>query len=285
MRTHHRAFLMLLILIVLPSLAFPIGNRANGETAQDCRTFDGAKELIRHLDSKSLQKNTESPLFAIEEGLGRISQLLATQGIPQGDVEIIKKHALELGFKPGYKVPNIEKIKEFVEKVFPIFEVTLNDLRNYAPGKDVSDLLSDTCQLLIPIEVESHKEVSSDNEVKASTSITIRFIPDAQGKEGQKEVQKENAVGWRLTRWGLPKLVRQLTDQRQQKQKTPGVKDFRLVSVPSLNRHYLGYKENNVVKLVPLFKNDHFIVGEPYLAQEVVGSLSKEANTMGNSPR
>lgn len=261
MKTRHLSFL---IFIALPSLVLPIGDRTDSEAAQDCQTIDRAKELIGQSDSKALQKSVESALPALKEGLERISQLLITKGIPQGDVEMFKKHVRELGFEPDKEI-DMQKAEEFLKRAFPIFEVSLNDLRDFAPGKEANKLLSDTCQLLIPIEV--------DKEVR--TSVTIRFIPGTQG-EGDK---KENGVGWRLTRWGLPKLIGQLTEKLPPK--TRGI----LVSIPALNRNFLGYKDETDIKLVPLVPDRLFEKGTPLSAKEVFLRLVPEAESVDDGPR
>lgn len=260
MKTRYPYLLLFLILIGLPSLAFPIEDRTKTQAAQDGQSLRKTEELVGRLGPRTL-RNKEDARPVAEEGLRIVFRLLAGAG--ERITEENVKHAQELGFEPD---DTINRAEPLLADAFPIFEVNLNDLRDFAPGKEVKNLLLYTHQLLIPIRV--------DNTVRSS--LTIRFVPDAQGEVEQKG----KGASWRLTRWGLPILIRQLTDaQRKLTTQKPGF----LLSFQALNRNFFGYEENAVIRLVPLAKDHHFTVGEPYLAQDVFKWLSEEAMSVDDS--
>lgn len=269
MKTRYWLFLLLLIPVSGPSLAFSMEDRTTSEGAPNCQAL--YKQLVDQLGSSPQRNNMESvQVTSLKNGLEIIAQLLDTKGIPKENMEEIEKHAEQLGFKPNDRI-NIDRAEEFIKNAFPIFEVNLKDIRDLASGKkDANSLLFDSCQRLIPIQV--------GEEVKSS--VTIRLIPGTQGESGQKE------VSWRPTRWGLYKLTRQLTEaQKHLKEKTPGLQDFRLVSIPSLNRNFLGYKDDTEIKLVPLFPDRLFKADAPLSADEVFLGLAQEAKSTGARPR
>lgn len=216
------------------------------------------EELVSRLGHKNQQyilQNREGIFDTAESGLKRTV-------IPLLESKTFGDHAKELGFDTGIKDAKVRKTP------FPMFEVGLNDLRNFALGKEVNNLLSFTHQLLFPVEV--------DNQVKSS--VTIRFVHDTPGETEQKEKE----TGWRLTRWGLPNLIRQLTKEHDRlKTQKPGF----LVSIPALNRTFLGYEDNTVIKLIPLTNDYLFKAGKSYLAQDVFEWLSAEAESVDDSPR
>lgn len=264
MKTRYPCLLLFLILIGLPGLAFPIEDRTKTQAAQDGQSLLKTEELVGRLGPRTLRdKGGAGP--AAKEGLQIVLRLLAGEG--ERITEENVTHARELGFEPDDD-DNIKRAEPLLADAFPIFEVNLNDLRDFAPGKEVKNLFLYTHQLLIPIRV--------GNTVRSS--LTIRFVPDAQG-----EVEKNGkGASWRLTRWGLPNLIGQLTDaQRKLTTQKPGF----LLSVPALNRNFFGYEENAFIRLVPLAKDHHFTVGESYLAQDVIKWLSEEAKSVDDSPR
>ncbi|MBK9306578.1 MAG: hypothetical protein IPM58_05690 [Nitrospira sp.] len=114
------------------------------------------------------------------------------------------------------------------------------------------------------------------------SSITVRpAITQVEGTEhfGQKQ-------SWRPTRWGLPKLITRLTAKQKQLNNDPTrLKGFRLVSVPALNRHFLGYEDGADIKLAPLFSDHLFKEGELLLAKEAFLRLVHEAKIVDDRPR
>jgi hypothetical protein len=263
MKMIYWVFMTFLIPPSLPSPAFSMGDRTNGEGAHNCQAVH--EQLIGNLANMEGAQRV-----SLEKGLQIISQLLIK--IPkEGNREMFEKHAQQLGFKLDDQI-DISRAAEFLRNAFPIFEVSLKNLRDFAAGKDVNSLLFDTCQRLIPIQV--------DKEVKSS--VTIRLVPGTQGEVGQKEKE----AGWRPTRWGLPRLTDQLTrTQKRLQAKNPGLQGFRLVSIPSLNRNFLGYEEDTDLKFVPLVPDRLFKNEEPLSANEVFLSLSQEAQKVDDLPR
>jgi len=236
-----------------------IGDRTIGETGEITQQRK-VEEPVRLLDLTSLQdlEDKEGAQHAAKEGVQILLQLLTDD----------PSRAEELGFTDT----SFLKMKDGAEPltlthIFPIYTVSLNDLRALTPNTNEENLLSDTQQLLIAIEV--NKQVMS--------SMTIRFVRDGQGGVEQKG----KGASWRPTRWGLPIFIRQLTaTQRKLATERPA-----LVSIPSLNRNFLGYKDNTVIKLVPLTTDHLFSEGKPYSAQLVFERLSAEARSVNDSPR
>ena len=166
--------------------------------------------------------------------------------------------AQELGFGTDPKATKVSPIP------FLILHVGLKDLRGFTPDKDVSDLLIFTNQLLFPIEINN----------KVTSSITLRLL------ETQKKTDHGNKeTGLRLARWGLPRLIKQLTAELP-----PDTLGF-LVSIPSLNRKFLGYDDSADLKLVPLASDRLFQAGKPLPAKEVFLRLVEEAKSGDESPR
>ncbi|TKB67795.1 MAG: hypothetical protein E8D52_10985 [Nitrospira sp.] len=168
--------------------------------------------------------------------------------------------AKELGFGTDPKSARIQP------KALPffIFYVGLKNLREFDPGKETSDLLIFTNQLLFPVEIKN----------KVESSVTIRLL------EEHGEMSKtDQPTGWRITRWGRPKLIKQLTEILPPH--TQGI----LVSIPSLNRNFLGYVDDTDLKLVPLASDYLFTKGRPLPAKEAFLKLTPEANNAGDSPR
>jgi hypothetical protein len=256
-------FPLFLILVTLLGLIIWIGERTISEAAQsenikDFAQYDPplriAEDVLTRLGKGTVQ-NREGAQRAVDSGLNIILPKLL-----EGD----EKHAQELGFQTGKDTIGIIKNSA----AFPVFEIHLNDLLTFSPGKDVRQFLFYTSQLLLPIGV--------DNRVQSS--LTIRFTLNESGGIEQKRVGRT----WRPTRWGQPHLIHQLTTaQNQFANQKPGF----LVSIPALNRNFLGYEENTVIKLVPLVRDRLFEKIESLSAEDAFGRLSAEAMSMDDAPR
>ncbi len=273
MKARYLSFLILLGLTGFSTLAFSFENHVESKadsvpTQYEIQFLGMVEELVVRLGKKTHRYNIlpkSQSVFtaatAADTGLEQLVKPLLNQDLTYSDMGVWS-HARELGFDTGTKYAAVRKTP------FPMFEVSLNDLRNFAPGKEANRLLSYTHQLMFPVEVGA----------QVKSSVTVRFVPDAPGKA--KQHQKK--TGWRLTRWGLPSLIHRLTTEHDRlKLQKPGF----LVSIPSLNRYFLGYEEKTTVNLVPLFKRDHLTVGESYPAQDVFEWLSGEAKSVDGSPR
>ena len=260
MKTRCPSFLPCLVSIAFISLALLIGDRTIGETGEITQQGKG-EEPVHLLDLTSLQdlEDKEGAQHAAEEGVQILLQLLTDD----------PSRAEELGFTDT----SFLKMKDGAEpltlaRIFPIYTVSLNDLRAFVPNTNEENLLSDTQQLLISIEV--NKQVMS--------SMTIRFVRDGQGGVEQKG----KGASWHPTRWGLPNLIKELTAKQQ---KLAPQKPGFVLSIPSLNRKFLGYKDDTVIKLVPLATDYLFTEGNPYPAKIIFERLSTEAKSVDDSPR
>ncbi len=150
---------------------------------------------------------------------------------------------------------------------FLIFHVGLNDLRNFDPSKEASDLLIFTNQLLFPVEIKN----------KVASSVTVRLF-----ETHNKSNQKDQATGWQISRWGLPKLIGHL--DRLMKKLPPETLGI-LVSIPSLNYNFLGYVEDADLKLVRLAPDQSSKEIAPLPAKKVFLDLVQEAKSVDGSPR
>lgn len=267
MKTRCLFFLLLLTLIALPGLTiFVVTSEADAETAEskDPKVFDQynrlvqiAEDVLTRLNKGSLQ-NREDALRAIPSGLAILKEILKAD----------KRHAQELGFLID-KGTTEDILKDIIMgsklHAYPVFEIRLNDLRAFSPGSDVEQLLFYTNQLLLSIGADKGTQ----------TSLTIRFLHNEQ--DGTE--QKPGTITWRPTRWGRPNLIDHLT--KAQHNRPLGF----LVSIPSLNKNFLGYKDETVIKLVPLAKDHLLTEGQSYLAEDVFTWLSVEAKSVDNSPR
>ena len=250
MKIHHLLSAILLIPLMLPSPAFPI---------QDT-THDKKTQKTNKNDPPSFQ---QTPQNAATRGLQILEKRLAAIGIDELDREKLQ-HAQELGFKNGTAGASLGK------DVFPIYEVGLRDLRSFTADKEVNNLIVDTHQILFPIEVEG----------VVSSSVTVRSaIKQADGIE-----QVDQAELWRPTRWGLSKLIERLTSAKKDRLNENGSKlsGFRLVSIPALNRNFLGYEDATGIKLVPLVPDKSL---KPLPAKQALLDLVPEAKSVDGSPR
>lgn len=267
MKTRCLLFLPLLFIITLPGLIIlVVTSEAAGETDQSKnikdleqynRLLQIAEDVLKQLHKGSLE-NREGAQRAVARGFDILQKLLKTD----------ERHAKELGFLID-KGTIEDIIKGAQLRAYPVFEIHLNDLRAFSPGSDAKQLLLYTDQLLLSIGTKK----------QAQTSLAIRFTHNEQ--DGTE--QKQGTITWRPTRWGRPNLIHQLTSAQDQPatQNKPGF----LVSIPSLNKNFLGYKDKTGIKLVPLAEDHLLKAGESYLADDVFTWLSAEAKSVDNSPR
>jgi hypothetical protein len=248
MKTRRLLCLLFLIPLVLPRPAFP-GDKTSVIATREPAQIDQSLDQL-------------APLDAAAKGLRIVVKRLEPIGINELDAEKIR-HARELGFKNGTEGASLGK------DAFPIYEVSLRDLRSFTADKDVNNLLVDTHQILFPIEVNG----------EVSASVTVRSA--IKRTEGTEQVDQEEL--WRPTRWGLYNLITQLTTERKRlNNDTAGLKDFRLVSIPALNRNFLGYEDGTDIKLVSLVPQKHL---EPFPAKQVFLDLVPEAKSVDGRPR
>lgn len=192
----------------------------------------------------------------------------ATRQALQQNLDIIttqlgkETRAQELGFGTD---PRSAKIPPETAP-FLVFHVGLKSLRAFAHDKEVSDLLTFTNQLIFPVAIKG----------KVASSVTVRLL------ETQEMNRTNREHGWRITRWGLPKLIHQLNEM---KEKSPTDSLAILVSIPALNRNFLGYEDATDIKFVPLESDPLFKKGEAISAKQVLLTLAQEAKRMDDRPR
>jgi hypothetical protein len=193
---------------------------------------------------------TDSDRAALQDNLTAVSSQLSNNLL----------RAQELGFGTDPKSARIPP----KPLPFLLFHVGLKELQNFDPGKETSDLLIFTNQLLFPVEIKG----------KVTSSVTVRFL----GKQDKAD-RSDKETGWRITRWGRPKLIHQLTEILP-----PDTQGF-LVSIPSLNRKFLAYVKDADLKLVPVAPRPPFKETAAVSAKKVFLDLVPEANTVDGSPR
>ena len=296
MNTHHPSLLFFMILMALPSLVLLTGNKANGATVQDeplpNTTHDQSPSQDNPRSSPAQDKplpNTprdyplalgHQSLFVPEslreifagrvriEVIPHVKKMAVQLMIRQGERGL--KHIQDLGFEDLQSDTDINSLDIDVANPIKIYEVSLKNLQAFVPGTNPESLLQDTGQLLFPMTVK--KQVRS--------SMTFRCVRD---RKTAVELMEDQEC-WRPTSVGRPNLIRLVAE----KQLTLDVKDEDfLVSIPALNRTFLGYEEkkNAIIWLIPLVKDHHFTKEEPHRAQDVFTWLSDEANHMDDSPR
>jgi hypothetical protein len=272
MRMRYPSILLCLILVTPPSSVVWIGEGAASEATQidnqkDFATYSEAVQIAQKILTQ-LGKGSVPNSDGVAQAVARGFNLL------QSFIENNKELAQELGFQIGQdkRVEDIIKdTKKLLDNAFPVFEIHLDDLQNFSPGSDPRHLLLFTNQLLFPIR---------DNQ-NVQSSLTIRFTLNKQSKMDDKQP----GLTWRPTRWGQKKLISLLTETQREQLATrkPGF----LVSIPSLNRDFLGYTDNLGIKLVPL-TDDRLLnlkQGKSVPAEKVLETLVEEARSLDDRPR
>ncbi len=272
MKTRCSSIPQFLALVTLFSLIMCIGEKTGSEASQIenqknleiySRSIQIAQEVLTQLGKGSLLNGDDAAL-AVGNGFTLLQKLIKDNN----------ELAQELGFQIGHdkKAEDIiEDAKTLLDNAFPIFEIHLTDLLRFSPEADVKHILFFTNQLLFPI--------NADKQQLPQSSLTIRFIPNKQGKLRQKQ----SGLSWRPTRWGQKNLITLLAKTQKDREviQTAGF----LVSIPSLNRDFFGYTDNTAIKFVPLFTDYLFTQGKSLSAEEALGKLSEEAMNVDGSPR
>lgn len=281
MKPGYSSILRAILLVTLPTLTAWIGQASDGQTAEynnqkDFNTYSESFEIVKKVfdqlarpdDMKLELQNEEDARNAVDRGLQVFLRLLKDK----------PEQASDLGFtlKQKPKTEDLEdtiaEAKQALNNAFPVFEIHLDTLQGYSPATSTERLLLFTNQLLLPISAEKHG---------AKSSLTIRLTLNKQekGKNNRPEIT------WTPTRWGQKNLIRILTAEQDMDPVTrkPGF----LVSIPSLNRNFLGYKESKTIKFVPL-DDDRLLDlkrGESLLAEKVLEKLATEARRVDERPR
>lgn len=241
---------LLMILFTLPNLIIWKDGRSVAEAAQSKHPAE-AQSLQAAQDAlKELGLEPVKYMDDAKLAAARGLEILAT--ITDNN----SKHAKELG------LPTDDAKIDNIAHAFPIFEIQLKDLQTFLYEKNVKQILTYTNQLLLPIRVNG--EIQS--------SLTIRCNANKQG------------LTWQPTRWGRKVLIDRLKKAEGKiTPRKPGI----LISIPSLNRNFLGYVESATIKFVALV-DDRVLglkQGDSLPAEEVLGRLSENARHIDESPR
>lgn len=272
MRPHRFLIMPVLILVALPSLIIGMGVRADSEAGAPNSQLDPerykesfkiAETVLSRLSQKLNLQGNDDAQAAVDNGLYILWQLLKDD--PEQAPTLFESWLSKTKQNDG-EVWIIKAASTWLKSAFPVFHIHLDALKNFQPDDNAGDLLVFTNRLLLPISLE-------DNQVQ--TSITIRLTQNERDK---------SEVTWRPTRWGQKNLTRLLAEAQKHLPQTK--QSGFLVSVPALNRNFLGYLDNTAIKLVPLTTDQLFKQSEPVSVKDALGKLSEEAmNVDGRRPR
>ncbi len=137
-----------------------------------------------------------------------------------------------------------------------MFEIGLNQLKEYKPGINPDTLLTPSSKTIYPVTVNS--------EVKSSVTIS----------------HKDN--GYQASSFGSADIIKSLS--RYRRAEAPG-NDF-VVRVPAFNMYYLGRHVNSRLQLVPIIDDTRLKLktGEAVPAETVLEQLVPLANSYNGLP-
>ncbi len=269
MSTRYCSLLIYLFAMALPSLNFlpPAHAMEKGTTNKPMQSNPSIQTEKLHLtlDTESLQQAQTAAFKGLKT---MILQLVKADALDE-------KHARDLGLEPNDLVALTGSIgdQKILSDAIRIFHVSLRDLRDFAPGQTERNLLIDTQQLLFPVKIGNDERFS----------VTVRAITSHTKGTAEHQAQR---ISWRPTKWGLPNLTRRLRSQQKcVNDSSSNIKEFSLVSIPSLNRNFLGYEDNGEIKLISLVSDQGCEPGKPLSANKVFLDLVQEAKGVGDSPR
>ncbi|CAN94209.1 MULTISPECIES: hypothetical protein [Sorangium] len=163
-----------------------------------------------------------------------------------------RENYMDLGFRSLDEVS-----RATVGEPLPVSMVRLDELAAYQRDQDPTPLLHPTPQTFAPVLV--------DGEVRSSMIVHPRRVDGALTVGG----------------FGGSALIRALeTARRQSMDRTRRpASDYFDVEVPALHRHFVAYRQENQVLLIPIFDDDRlgFEAGQTMRAQEVFARLVPEA--------
>lgn len=268
MNTRYGSVVISLLIMVIPSPGCPLTYSMENESIHTHARNDQslqAEELGRQEVGAESLRNAQDAAFTGLKTM--LSQLVKADALDE-------KHAQELGLTPTDFVALTSGIgdRHILSDAIRIFHVDLKELQKFARGQIATSLLVDTHQLLFSVKINKDDKLS----------VMVRSVPIGK-KTPESHTQ---GTHWRPTRWGLPNLTRQLaTEQKRIKEQNPALKDFSLISIPSLNRNFLGYDGDTGLQLVPLVSDQLFEKGKPLSADKAFLILSQEAKSVDGSPR
>jgi hypothetical protein len=258
----------ILFIVALPSLSFfsSAHSMEKGTTYKSPQNAQSAQigEFTLKLDAESLQNAQDAAFKGLKTML---LQLVKTDTLDE-------RHAKDLGLEPNDFVALTSSIgnHQILGDAIRVFHVRLKDLRDFAPGQAERNLLIDTQQLLFPVKIGNDDKFS----------IAVQSVP----RKNEPLEYQARAISWRPTKWGLPNLTRRLsTQQKCSKDRRLDAKEYSLVSIPALNRNFLGYQDNGEIKLIPLTSGQDCMTGAALSVKDVFLGLIEEAKKVGDSPR
>ena len=222
-----------------------------------------------------------------KESLSLAMNLAGTEGLRtlQRFVKENELYAKRLGYE---SLSQIADEKQLMPQLpFLVFRLGLTQLRNYDGNIAMLFARRETIRLVVPIAVAGQGEGKQKPPLSA---ITVRL-------GGDKNTGK-------IIEWGSKNLIKHLSKRRDdlaQDKEISGPKSrdelvmdkemsglpVFIMEIPALNRLYLGYKKLEKIMLVPIsgVKPTERTERIEQPMEEVLKTLSKEAQTIDNKPR
>ncbi|AUX37868.1 MULTISPECIES: hypothetical protein [Sorangium] len=181
------------------------------------------------------------------------------------DVKEVAKNALstleQLVSEENYKRLGFRSLDEVrratIGEPLPVSMVRFDELAEYQRDQDPRPLIHPTPQTFAPVLV--------DGEVRSSMIVHPTRVDGTLTVGG----------------FGGPALIRALETARRQSIRQTGrpASDYFDVEVSALLRHFVAYREENQVLLIPIFDDDRldFRAGQTMRAQDVFARLVPEA--------
>ena len=143
------------------------------------------------------------------------------------------------------------------------FIVRLDELKKYAPGGRLDELLTATGQVVYPVLVKG----------QVRSSITI----------------SKTGAGWQAVSFGGPNFIKLISGTLAENTKATKLDSsaYQVIRVPSLNLFFLGFRLNNELMFVPVADDVRlkFRAGAGIKAENVFSAVLPEAKAHNGLPR
>ena len=171
-------------------------------------------------------------------------------------IGVLQKMVTEQNYR-ALGFDSVDQVKQAqLGSPFSVFEIGLNQLKEYKPGISPDTLLTPSSKTIYPVTVNS--------EVKSSVTIS----------------HKDN--GYQASSFGSADIIKSLS--RYRRAEAQG-NDF-VVRVPAFNMYYLGRHVNSRLLLVPIIDDTRLKLktGEAVPAETVLEQLVPLANSYNGLP-
>jgi len=186
---------------------------------------------------------------------------IATKALSSFSQLITRDNYKAMGFNT---LEDVRKAKlDDDEPMMGVFNIRLDDLKEYSQGNDPNRLIKASDQAIYPVTV--------DRKVRTSVEIV-------KGKEG-----------WTIGRLGGPNTIKLFTDTRKRVVEAAGIKasECFVVQVLSLNLNFIGYRAENLILLAPVLddKEYDFKAGISIPIKDAINAILPAAQKHDGLPR